>query len=413
MRLFLTTALLVFISASLDATSHPNVILILSSEVPRDELGSYGTDTQTPNIVRLQKQGVRYQIAWSMPTFPLSQRTLLSGKYPTTGNSLTKGSTTIPIEPKKTRPPAISVASLLRKTGYLTIAAGKWADDGLTPIQESLIANGFDQHCILDSSLRNQQGPQTIVVNGKKQSVENPGKAINTFLIDFLGNPSDKPFFLYYPMHSPNLVGLNDKSPQKSASPMSHARHVDRILGQLLDSLDESGQTKNTLIVFTSIHGFGTKATPAPANGLSDEIPATNSMVLVPFIVQAPFLNEGGHVTRDLIDFTDFAPTILELTSNTNLVAYPLDGRSFVPSLKGVDDPFQKRNWIYAQAGKVRMIRDWQHFLDSDNNFHDLIKDPFQKEPVSPLDKQAPGRKQRLELILQRLESKLTIPNSK
>ena len=135
--------------------------------------------------------------------------------------------------------------------------------------------------------------------------------------------------------------------------------------------------------------------------------------MLVPFIVQAPFLNEGGHVTRDLIDFTDFAPTILELTSNTNLVDYPLDGRSFVPSLKGVDDPFQKRNWIYAQAGKVRMMRDWQHFLDSDNNFHDLIKDPFQKEPVSPLDKQAPGRKQRLALLLERLESRLTSSNSK
>ena len=53
------------------------------------------------------------------------------------------------------------------------------------------------------------------------------------------------------------------------------------------------------------------------------------------------------------------------------------------------------------------MIRDWQHFLDSDNNFHDLIKDPFQKEPVSPLDKQAPGRKQRLELLLERLGREL------
>ena len=110
-------------------------------------------------------------------------------------------------------------------------------------------------------------------------------------------------------------------------------------------------------------------------------------------------------MTRDLVDFTDLAPTILEVTCTAKPQTLKLDGRSFAPSLKGVEDPFEKRNWIYAPFGNVRMIRDWQHFLDSDNNIHDLIKDPFQKEPVSPLDKQAPGRKQRLELLLKRLES--------
>ncbi|GEM_PF-1614305 len=413
MRLFLTTVFLLFISESLEAHSHPNVILVLSSDVPRDELGSYGTDTQTPNLARLQKQGTRYQIAWAMPTFHLSQRALLSGKYPTTGNSPTEASTSILVEPEKTRSPDITVATILRKTGYLTLAAGKWATDGLTPVQESLIANGFDQHCILESSLRNQKGPQTIVVNGRERSVENAGKAINAFLIDFLSTPLDKPFFLYYPMLSPRPVTLDDETHQQSTSPISRAGDVDQFLGDLLDSLEESGQTENTLLVFTSIHGLATKTTSPPAKDLADRNPATNSKVLVPFIVQAPFLSEGGHVTRDLIDFTDLAPTILELTSNTNLDNHQLDGRTFVPSLKGVEDPFEKRNWIYARAGNVHMIRDWQHFLDSDGNFHDLIKDPFQRESVSPLDKQAPGRKQRLELILQRLESKLTIPNSK
>lgn len=411
MRLFLTTALLLFISGSLGAHSHPNVIFILSSDVPREELGSYGADTQTPNIARLQKQGTRYQIAWAMPTFHLSQRTLLSGKYPTTGNSPTEAS--IPIEPKKTRSPEITVATILRKTGYLTLAAGQWATAGLTPVQESLTANGFDRHCILDSSLRNQKGPQTIVVNGKEQSVANAGKAINVFLIDFLSKPSDKPFFLYYPMLSPRLAALNDESHQKSTSPMSRASNVDQFLGHLLDSLEESGQTKNTLLVLTSIHGFPTKTTSPRAKGLEERTLATDSTVLVPFIVQAPFLSKGGRVTRDLIDFTDLAPTILEITSNKNIDNYQLDGRSLVPSLMGFEDPFEKRNWIYARFGNVHMIRDWQHFLDSDNNFHDLIKDPFQREPVSPLDKQAPGRKQRLELLLERLENKLTTSDSK
>lgn len=49
------------------------------------------------------------------------------------------------------------------------------------------------------------------------------------------------------------------------------------------------------------------------------------------------------------------------------------------------------------------MIRDWQHILDSQGNFHDLLKDPCQQEEVSRLDKIAPGRRQRLQRILDRL----------
>ncbi len=50
------------------------------------------------------------------------------------------------------------------------------------------------------------------------------------------------------------------------------------------------------------------------------------------------------------------------------------------------------------------MVRDWQHILDSNGNFHDLTKDPRQENQVSPLDKIAPGRRQRLEMILSRFE---------
>lgn len=36
--------------------------------------------------------------------------------------------------------------------------------------------------------------------------------------------------------------------------------------------------------------------------------------VHVPLVVDAPFLTAGGRASRDLIDFTDFYPTFLELT---------------------------------------------------------------------------------------------------
>lgn len=405
MRFVLTTLLFHFISGVLWANSPPNVILILSSEVPRHAIGGYGTETQTPNIDRLQKQGIRYQIAWSMPTFVSSQRTLLTGQYATTGNSSADTQASIPVGPKKTQPSKTTVATLLRESGYLTLAAGKWAGDGVTPLQTSLTANGFEKHCVVESDHQSHAENQRILVNGEIRAVPNVSEAINTFLADFLSKPTNQPFFLYYPILSRHAETMKEGHPQPSASQLDRARHVDRTLGQLIRSLEQSGLTKNTLLVFTSIHGAQAKIKPPSPKATKETIPATDSAVRVPFIVQAPFLNKVGRVTRDLVDFTDLAPTILEVTCTAKPQTLKLDGRSFVPSLKGVEDPFEKRNWIYAQFGNVRMIRDWQHFLDSDNNFHDLIKDPFQKEPVSPLDKQAPGRKQRLEQLLKRLES--------
>ena len=38
----------------------------------------------------------------------------------------------------------------------------------------------------------------------------------------------------------------------------------------------------------------------------------------------------------------------------------------FVPSLRGSGGSLtEKRNWIYSQLGKTRMIRDWQHMIDT------------------------------------------------
>ena len=56
------------------------------------------------------------------------------------------------------------------------------------------------------------------------------------------------------------------------------------------------------------------------------------------------------------------------------------------------------------------MIRDWQHLIDTHGSFHDLQKDPMQQQEVSPLDKIAPGRRQRLQMILDRFPEDTASP---
>ena len=130
----------------------------------------------------------------------------------------------------------------------------------------------------------------------------------------------------------------------------------------------------------------------------------------VPFIVRAPFLNKGGVVSRDLIDFTDLYPTFLDLAGVTPPKTLKLDGKSFVPSLRGDEDPFKKRSWIYSQIGDFRMIRDWYHIVDNKGAFHNLLKDPRQERKVNPQDKIAPGRRQRLQMILDRFPKNAPAP---
>ena len=130
----------------------------------------------------------------------------------------------------------------------------------------------------------------------------------------------------------------------------------------------------------------------------------------VPFIVRAPFLNKGGIVSRDLIDFTDLYPTFLELAGVSAPAKLKLDGRSFAPSLRGSEDPYKKRSWIYSQIGRFRMIRDWTHIVDNKGAFHNLLKDPRQERKVNPLDKIAPGRRQRLQMILDRFPQNAEAP---
>jgi hypothetical protein len=70
-------------------------------------------------------------------------------------------------------------------------------------------------------------------------------------------------------------------------------------------------------------------------------------------VVRAPFLTEGGRVSRDLVDFTDLYPIFVEMAKATVPEGLKLDGKSLVPSLSGSDDPFEKRRWIYSQIGNL------------------------------------------------------------
>ena len=185
---------------------------------------------------------------------------------------------------------------------------------------------------------------------------------------------------------------------------------MDHLVRRLVGTVNDLGLSDRTVIIFTGDNGSASSGTlngePYPkGKGRQADWGAH-----VPFIVRAPFLNKGGVVSRDLIYFTDLYPTFLDLAGIDPPKTLELDGKSFLSGLRGDEDPFKKRRWIYSQIGDFRMIRDWHHIVDSEESFHNLLKDPRQEQEISPLDKIAPGRRQRLQMILDRFPENAPAP---
>lgn len=201
--------------------------------------------------------------------------------------------------------------------------------------------------------------------------------------------PSEQPFLLLCRLPSPGTDFP------------SYVTRVDELVG----ALAKETEGENTLFLFTSSNGSAVGGTRNGRGYPEGKGALANWGAHVPLIIRAPFLSDGGRVSRDLVDHSDLYPTLLELAGIDLDPDIAIQGKSLVPSLRGSDDPFDKRNWISSQAGAFRMVRDWHHLLDTQGNFHDLEKDPLQEQEVSVQDKQAPHRRERLQMILDRFSS--------
>ena len=414
--------LLLLWAGTADAAQKPNIIFIMVDDMGRDWVSCYGAAHPTPHIDKLAKEGVRYETAWCTPICTPTRVTLLTGQYP-----FRHGWVQHYDVPRwggaGLRPDRFTTfARVLRDAGYATVIGGKWQINHLGKQRDILKQHGFDEHCVWPGVEEGR--PETrerfwdgfLVTNGKRGNVPYGPDAINQFLIDFMKRHKEKPFLLYYPMlltHGPHTVTPFNREKAPVGKPALYAGNVtymDHLVGKLVAAVDELGLKERTLIVFTGDNG---SASPGKLQG--EPYPKGKGRqadwgVHVPFVVRAPFLNKGGIVSRDLVDFTDLYPTFLELAGASAPEKVKLDGRSFVPSLQGSEDPFKKRSWIYSQIGKFRMIRDWTHIVDSKGAFHNLLKDPRQERKVNPLDKIAPGRRQRLQMILDRFPQNAEAP---
>ena len=406
----------------------PNIILIMADDLGYECIGANGGSTyKTPEIDKMAQEGMRFEHCYAQPLCTPSRVQIMTGIY-NVRNYVRFGV----LDRKET-----TFAHLLKKRGYATCIAGKWQ---LGNQPDSPRHFGFDEWCLwqhtqkrTDQQKRDTRYPNPqLDINGKLVRYTNgqygPDEACD-FICRFMQDHQNKPFFIYYPMilvHCPfsptpdsvdwDPTDMGSKSykgdPHYFGDMVSY---MDKIVGRIIKKVNALGLGNNTLILFTGDNG-----TDSPIVSIMNgrEVKGakgktTDAGTRVPLIANWRGVIEPGQVSTELVDFTDFLPTICEAAGVTVPEELNIDGKSFLPQLKGSKE--KHRDWVYCwysrsgnkEAAEI-FSRNQRYKLYGDTRMYDIRNDVLEKRPLkdSQLDDNAKRIKKMLQKVINDMEEK-------
>jgi N-acetylglucosamine-6-sulfatase len=117
---------------------------------------------------------------------------------------------------------------------------------------------------------------------------------------------------------------------------------VDEGVGKLLDQLEKLGLDKNTVVVYMGDNGFS-----FGEHGLIDKRQAFEESMRVPMLAWTPGMIKPGTIVKQMVMNIDIMPTMLELAGTRAPADHIIDGRSFLPLLRGESIPW--RNEVFYE----------------------------------------------------------------
>ena len=393
-------------SVSLHARKRPNIVLFMVDDMGwQDTSVPFWTQRtplnatyETPNMERLARQGMLFTQAYASPISSPSRCSLLTGtnaaRHHVTNWTFRRGQMTdgqddllappdwnyngiCQVEGTPNTFVARSFVDVLRSAGYHTIHCGKahWGAQD-TP-GESPLHFGFEVNIAGHAA----GGPATYLsernfghdAEGRPTAqFAIPGLqkywGTGTFLTEALTQEalgaldnSAPPFFLYmshYAVHVPidRDMRFYEKYRRKEAAYASLIEGMDKSLGDILDWLDRNGQAENTIVLFMSDNGgYATGAEWRDEPLFTQNAPLRSGKgslleggIREPMIVRWPGFVEGDTRCDSYLAIEDFFPTILEMADIRHYqVPQTIDGRSFVPLLRGRGNPSRGRCLIW------------------------------------------------------------------
>lgn len=408
------------------AAERPNVLLILVDDLGPEWLSCYGSEHPTPNVDRLARSGMRFIHCYATPLCTPSRHELYTGRYPFRSGWVIHHDVPRWGDPFFDWRTEVTVFRCLRDAGYATAIGGKWQLNDLRRQPDALWRHGFDEHCVWPGAEAGQRRDVEryfdpfVQINGRRPDCTGMfgPDVFNDYLIDFMKRHREGPFLAFHSMvltHTP-LTGtpLNRGQDLKGAALFGGmVDYMDLQVGRLLKALDDLKIRDRTIVILLGDNGT-VKGLPCRMNGrLVDGGKATlrETGICVPLIISCPGKTPAGQVSDELIDFSDFFPTLVELAGARMPDGVTIDGRSFAASLSGQLEAKPRRAWIYSQYGQRRVIRDRRFKLTSEGELFDLVADPEEKQNfANSHDSQGQAAKTRLTAALASLPVGQSLP---
>jgi len=376
----------------------PNVLFIISDDL-NNYLGCYGDPlAKTPNIDKLAARGVRFDRAYC--TFPLcgpSRNSLLTGLYPNSTGILANAQVF-----RQTIPTQTSLPEAFRNAGYFAARIGKLyhynvptsigtnGHDDPGSWELELNPAGVDrmeeEPKITTLTPGQFGGTLSWYASPKGDAEHTDGKmaADADWVLERCARQTDRPFFLavgFFRPHTPYVAPQSpyfgmyrqadmplfptvDKNPPEvpAAALASYKKDQDQLtddtrreclqayyasisfmdaqVGRVVDSLDRHGLFGNTIIVFTSDHGYHTGQ-----HGLWQKQSLFEGSSRVPLLIVAPG-SMTGSVVKAPVSHLDVYPTLMDLAGLKG--PKNLQGQSLAPMLK--DSSVVGRGWALTQV---------------------------------------------------------------
>lgn len=396
----LVPALIALTSIGANEVRQPNLILIMADDMGYECVGANGSATfQTPVLDRLAETGVRFEHCYSQPLCTPSRVKIMTGinnvrNYVQFG-SLPRTQTTF--------------ANVLQNNGYATCIAGKWQLGRQTDAPQHF---GFEESCLWqhtrgarDKNRRDTRYPNPqLEINGKPVDYNNGEfgpEVVTEFICDFMERHQEQPFLVYYPMILPHypFVPTPDSSDPNSTNNQTNFQdmvaYIDQMVGRIDAKLNALGMRENTLVLFTGDNGTAGAIKSVfngrPVQGGKGQM--TDAGTHVPLIASWPGTIAAGAVLDALVDFSDFLPTLCEASGVTVPADLQIDGRSFLPQLKGELNA-DARDWAYCwYLSKQGGVQDWartqRYKLYRSGSMYDIRQDPLEKKPLRALSPEA------------------------
>lgn len=412
--------------------ARPNILLVVADDLGWKDVGWHQGFAKTPHMDQLVREGVELDQHYVQPVCTPTRTALMSGRYPGRFGPHALAPSNLRAMP----PGTLTIASMLRSLGYRTYQSGKWHLGGRP--EWGPTAFGFDHgYGTLTGAAdpwthKYREGhPYEDTWHRDGTRLDEEGNATELVAAEAVRRIRENkgPWFIYVPFHAvhtpvdapPQYKKLYDGvkfhgEPGKQDSRLRMAAMVSQLdakMGDFVAALEQTGQRKDTLIVFTSDNGgieslknhyVGTVG-HSPLNSDNGPLRGQKNTLYEGGTRVCAFANWPGKLAprkfADPMHAVDWLPTIAALVGYTPKEDPKWDGLSYWDELQGQAVAKADRSiYIAMQNGGASLRRGEWKLVATTSGETQLFRIPADPREEKNLAKDRPEVVQELQGLM-------------